>query len=126
MNGKKIVKRIAVLSIAMIAIRCTTTSGDKSEINWLSAINNTSWEHSAETLKFNSSGKQVLKNDGIQYYFCYAESSRVGVYFTDIKFPPTKWYAFYLTNELIQYGPFLSTNDIIKNTNTSTVFTKAQ
>ena len=124
MNWKKNIKRIAVLSIAMIAIRCASISNDRTEINWLAAINNTSWEHNPETLKFNSSGKQVLKNDGMHYYFCYAETSREGVYFTDIEFPPTKWYVFHLTNDLVQYGPFLSTNDILKNTNTSTVFTK--
>ena len=124
MNWKKITKRITVLSIVMTAIRCASTSHDKTETNWLSAINNTSWEHSAETLTFNPSGKKILKDDGSTYTFCYAETSRVGVYFTDIEFPPTKWYAFHLTNDLVQYGPFLSTNDIVKNTNTSTVFTK--
>ena len=124
MNWKKNIKRIMVLLIVMIAIRCTTTSNDRTETNWLSVINNTSWEHNTETLEFNPSGKKILKNDGIQYYFCYAETSRVGVYFTDIEFPPTKWYVFHLTNDLVQYGPFLSTNDIVKNTNTSTVFTK--
>lgn len=126
MNWKKNIKRSIVLVIVMIAIRCTATSTDRTETNWLSAINNTSWEHNSETLKFDPSGKEVLKDASLIYYFCYAGDSRVGVYFTDIEFPPTKWYVFHLTNNLIQYGPFLSTNDIVKNTNTSTVFTKLQ
>ena len=125
MNWKKSRKRILVLVIVMIAIRCTTTSNDRIETNWLSGINNTSWKYNSETLTFNPSGKKVLNNDGNTYIFCYAENSRVGVYFTDIEFPPTQWYAFHLTNDLVQYGPFLSTNNIIKNSNTSTIFTKS-
>ncbi len=126
MNWKKNVKRIIILMIVMVVIRCASTSTDRTEINWLTAINNTSWEHDSETLRFNSDGKKVIKNGNSIYTFCYAETSRVGVYFTDIEFPPTKWYVFYLTNNLIQYGPFLSTNDIIKNSETSTIFTVLQ
>ena len=126
MNWKKGRNKIFVLLIVTIVIRCTATSTDRTEINWLAAINNTSWEHNSETLRFNPSGKKVLNNGSNTYTFCYAETSRVGVYFTDIEFPPTKWYVFHLTNDLIQYGPFLSTNDILKNSNTSTVFTKLQ
>ena len=124
MNWKKNKKRLMVLVIFMIVVRCTTNSGDKTEENWLTAINNTSWKHNTETLKFDPSGKTVLNSEGSFYTFCYAENSRVGVYFTDIEFPPTKWYVFHLADDLTQYGPFLSTNDILKNTNTSTVFTK--
>ena len=125
MKLKKNVKRIVVLLIVMIVIRCTATPTDRTEINWLTGINNTSWEHNSEILRFDPSGKEVFNNgSGINYYFCYAEDSRTGVYFTDIEFPPTKWYVFYLTNNLIQYGPFLSTNDITKNSDTSTAFTK--
>ena len=124
MKWKKHIKIVMVLGIVMIAIRCTTNSGDKTETNWLTGINNTSWEHGSEILKFSPSGKEVLKDGSVAYTFCYAETSRSGVYFTDIEFPPTKWYLFHLTNNLIQYGPFLSKNDIVKDSSTSTVFTK--
>ncbi len=124
MNKKKDINILIILLITIIVTRCSSTSNDKAESNWLSSVNNTTWKSESKWLKFAPLGKNILKENGVQYYFCYAENSRIGVYFTDIKFSPTTWYVFHLTNNLIQYGPFLSTNNIMKQTSESNIFIK--
>ena len=52
MNKKKDINILIILLITIIVTRCSSTSNDKAESNWLSSVNNTTWKSESKWLKF--------------------------------------------------------------------------
>lgn len=109
--------------IFILGINYCSLSLSEAEKQWLSSVKNTTWSDGAQGLIFNGDGMGIDAGI-IDYNYAYSKNSDTGVYVTEAQFPPYRWYYYVLETDLIQYGPFLSSNEIGPDNSLKIIFQK--
>lgn len=121
---EKDIKMIYILLMILFTqISCSKAPESENTKKWFSIIQNTQWynEFSGE-LNFDSTGEKA-QDFIITYTYYNSPTIDTGTYFTQVEIQPIHWFLFKKENfQLIQYGPFLYSNDVTSNTNLLTIW----
>ncbi|MGL5956125.1 MAG: hypothetical protein ACRC0X_05915 [Brevinema sp.] len=114
-------KNLLIMTILLVSCSSTKESFNNVEKAWLTAVKNTFW--SPQGLSFDDQGTKIYYSDNTTYQYVFSTTSVCGVYVSSIEFPPIEWYLYILESpSLIQYGPFLYSNEINKDPSKKVIF----